>query len=163
MSCQRNSTQVCQAAVFSGIPASTSKFVFVSCATAAAYNTASFISSGRRLIKTAADPTMSNLELGWQAGATMFHAVCASVNITLSISGYRALQDRKKLVTKYVIMDATGNEVGWSYNSDTVADKLKMYKGRGTTIVQVQEKVDFAQIRKFLRVKNFQEVEQKSH
>ena len=145
MSCQKSANQVCRAAVFSGVPANTAITGFAAGVLGAVWSGAMASTYRKDSPIVAAIST-----IGAVAGV-----------VTAGIS-YRELQERKKVFTKHVLVDAGGNEIGWSYNPGTAKDKLKMYKGRGARLVAVQEKVDFAQVRKALTEENFQQVEKRA-
>jgi len=142
VSCQKNANQVCQAAVFSGVPENTAKIGFVGGVIGAVWGTANAATYRQDAPLIAAISTIG--------------AVAGTVTAGMS---YKELQERKKVFTKHVLLDAQGNEIGWSYNPGTAKDKLKLYKNRGARLVAVQEKVDFAQVRKSLIEKDFQQVE----
>ena len=145
MSCQKNANQVCRAAVFSGVPANTAKIGF------AAGVVGTVWSAAMASVYRKDSPVVAAIStIGAVAGV-----------VTAGIS-YRELQDRKKTFTKHVLMDGEGNEIGWSYNPGTAKDKLKLYKNRGARLVAVQEKVDFAQVRKSLQEQDFQQVEKRA-
>ena len=145
MSCQKNSNQVCQSAVFSGVPVNTAKIGFVAGVMGAVWSAA-----------------MASVYRKDSPIIAIFSVIGAGAGVLSAGMSLQSLQERKKTFTKHVIVDAKGNEIGWSYNPGTAKDKLKMYKSRGARLVPVQEKVDFAQVRKSLQEENFQQVEKVS-
>ncbi len=158
MSCQKNSNEVCQSAVFAGVPAKTSKFAFALGTAGAGLGALNAVQSFRKFVGMAWDGE-SGAKLALQAAWTVTMAICTGVNAMLTRDSYRNLQERKKTFTKHVIVDAKGNEIGWTYNPGTAKDQLKMHQKRGARVLQVQEKIDFGQVRQSLQEKDFQQVE----
>ncbi len=142
MSCQTKANQVCQASTFSGIPRRAGQFAFV----AGLLGTATGLA-------TAVNPTMR--------GFYVISAFLTAINAWQTFDTVQKLQARKKQVTKHVVMDRKGNEIGWAY--DPAVAKAVAKKEAGAKVVPIGEKVDYEDLQKFLRSKkDFQQVRKDS-
>ncbi len=138
MSCQTKANQVCQASTFSGISRRSGKFVFIT----GLFGTAMGIAGAAREQSYA-----NQLLCGIGAAATAY----------LTFEQAKYLQARKKQITKHVVMDRKGNEIGWAY--DPAVAKAVAKKEAGAKVVPIGEKVDYEDLQKFLRSKkDFQQV-----
>lgn len=154
MACQRRNNQVCRAATFSGVSKKASKAL-------AAVSTIGMTWSALNLrsaigdLRTASSWEAHRAALGW----TAFYGFSLAANAVSTVSLIRDLQARKKVFTRHVVVDKDGSEIGWSYD---LAAARRTLRSTGDRLLPVQEKVDYAEVQKFLRTREFQWVERQA-
>ena len=75
-------------------------------------------------------------------------------NLGIALDAARQLKARKKQATRFVLVDPkTGNEIGWTYSREDAekTGRANRKAGKAVSVVEVSEKIDYADIQSHVR------------
>jgi len=137
MSCQRQANQVSRkAATLSGISRLEAGLTFA----LGAAGLAGAVGSLAPLLR-------DNDPLGFAAGVAAIGGGIGGALIALRTAAQ--LRARKKPVTRHVVVDRAGQEIGWSYRPAVARAQAK--KEAGAQVIPVTVKVDFDELQHFIK------------